>query len=87
MKTFTPLITILFATFITLPSFAQSPAASPALGTSPAAAVGAATGQPNPQEMMKQMIELSKLNENHKLLASMDGNWNYTIKMWTQTAK
>ncbi len=32
--------------------------------------------------MMKQMMELSKLNENHKLLASMDGNWNYTIKMW-----
>ncbi len=28
------------------------------------------------------MMELSKLNENHKLLASMDGNWNYTIKMW-----
>ena len=32
--------------------------------------------------MMKQMMELSKLNENHKLLADMDGNWNYTIKMW-----
>src|SRR5216117_772617 len=41
-----------------------------------------ATGQPNPQEMMKQMIEMSKLNENHKLLSSLDGSWNYTIKMW-----
>src|SRR5438552_150896 len=40
-----------------------------------------ATGQPNPQEMMKQMIEMSKLNENHKLLSSLDGSWNYTIKM------
>ncbi len=80
-----PLITILFATLIALPSFAQSPAVSPAVATSPAAAAGtvtAPTGQPNPQEMMKQMMELSKLNENHKLLASMDGNWNYTIKFW-----
>src|SRR5881398_772531 len=41
-----------------------------------------ATGQPNPQEMMKQMIELSKLNENHRLLSSLDGNWNFTIKIW-----
>ena len=31
---------------------------------------------------MKQMMEISKLNENHKLLADMNGNWNYTIKMW-----
>jgi len=28
------------------------------------------------------MIELSKLNENHKLLSSLDGNWNFNIKMW-----
>jgi len=32
--------------------------------------------------MMKQMMELSKLNENHKLLASMAGTWSYTVKMW-----
>jgi hypothetical protein len=82
MKTFISLITILFATLIALPSFAQSPGASPAVATSPAAAVSAPSGQPNPQEMMKQMMEMSKLNENHKLLASMDGNWNYTIKLW-----
>ena len=31
---------------------------------------------------MKQMMEMSKLNENHKLLSSLDGNWNYTIKFW-----
>ena len=31
---------------------------------------------------MKQMMEMSKLNENHKLLADMNGNWNYSIKMW-----
>ena len=28
------------------------------------------------------MMEMSKLNENHKLLADMNGNWNYTIKIW-----
>lgn len=27
-------------------------------------------------------MELSKLNENHKLLAEFVGNWNYTVKMW-----
>ena len=78
MKTFMPLLTILFATLIALPSFAQSPAASPATATSPIAT----GGQPDPQEMMKQMMELAKLNENHKLLSSLDGNWNYTIKFW-----
>jgi len=81
MKIFISSISIMFATLIALPSFPQSPAESPAVATSPAAA-SATGGQPNPQEMMKQMIELSKLNENHKLLASMDGNWNYTIKFW-----
>ena len=28
------------------------------------------------------MVEMSKLNENHKLLSSLDGNWTFTIKMW-----
>ena len=28
------------------------------------------------------MMEMSKLNENHKLLADMNGSWNYSIKMW-----
>jgi hypothetical protein len=83
MKTFSSLITILFATLLATPSFAQSPATSPATASAPSAAQPlTATGQPNPQEMMKQMIEMSKLNENHKLLSSRDGSWNYTIKMW-----
>src|SRR5262245_23358871 len=84
MKTFMALLTIVFAILIAIPSFAQSPATSP-----PAASIGTAaqatgaTGQPpNPGEMMKQMMEMSKLNENHKLLADMNGNWNYAIKMW-----
>jgi hypothetical protein len=83
MKTFTSFITILFATSIAASLSAQSPATSPAAATgSTADQPGTATGQPNPEEMMKQMMEVSKLNENHKLLADMNGNWNYTIKMW-----
>ena len=34
------------------------------------------------KKMMAQMMELSKLNENHKLLASLDGTWNCNVKMW-----
>ena len=84
MKTFTSLITILFATVIATSSFAQTPATSPPAASALSAAKPAsAPGQPpNPEEMMKQMMEMSKLNENHKLLADMNGNWNYTIKMW-----
>ena len=42
-------------------------------------------GQPTAedmQKMMTQMMELAKLNENHKLIADLNGNWTYTIKMW-----
>ena len=83
MKTLIPLITILFATLIATSAFAQSPATSPATASGSITAQSAtATGQPNPQEMMKQMMEMSKLNDNHKLLADMNGSWNYSIKMW-----
>ena len=83
MKTFISFIAILFAVLIATTSSAQPPATSPATATSSTAAQPAnATGQPNPEEMMKQMMEMSKLNDNHKLLADMNGNWNYAIKMW-----
>src|SRR6476646_11132593 len=84
LKTFLSLLTSVFATVIATSSFAQTPAMSPpAAATLSAAQPASATGQPpNPQEMMKQMMEMSKLNENHKLLADMNGNWNYSIKMW-----
>ena len=83
MKTVMSSIAFLFATLIAASSFAQSPATSPATAThSLTNQPASATGQPNPQEMMKQMMEMSKLNDNHKLLASMDGNWTYAIKMW-----
>jgi hypothetical protein len=69
-------LTILFTALITIPSFAQDQTSAPATSPAPAA------GQPNGAEMMKQMMELSKLNENHKLLASLAGNWTYNIKFW-----
>lgn len=31
---------------------------------------------------MQQMMELAKLNENHKLLGELAGTWDYTIKFW-----
>jgi Protein of unknown function (DUF1579) len=83
MKIFMPLITILFAVSIAALSFAQTTSTSPAGVSGQSAAQPAAPGgQPNPQEMMKQMMEMSKLNENHKLLSDLNGNWNYTIKFW-----
>src|SRR5205085_1903817 len=64
------------------PSTAPSPAMPP--GTSTTSGTGAASsGMPNEGEMMKQMMEMAKLNENHKLLTSLDGTWNYKIKFWT----
>jgi hypothetical protein len=55
--------------------------ANPTGGT----AATAPTGQPSAadmQKMMQQMTEMSKLNENHKLLSSLDGDWDYAIKFW-----
>ena len=28
------------------------------------------------------MMEMAKLNENHKILGELAGNWSYTVKMW-----
>jgi Protein of unknown function (DUF1579) len=73
----------LFAQTSPPPTSSSSAATSPvSVATSP---VAAPTGQPSAedmQKMMQQMMELSKLNENHKLLSSLDGTWNYTVKMW-----
>lgn len=48
----------------------------------PAAPSASAGGMPNEAEMMKQMQEMAKLNENHRLLADLNGDWNYTVTMW-----
>jgi hypothetical protein len=47
------------------------PVAAPATGS-----------QPSEEEMMRLMMENMKLNENHKLLAELVGDWTYTVKMW-----
>jgi hypothetical protein len=71
-----------------LPIFAQEPETSPSAGSSPSAAsvatspMAAPAGQPNEAEMMQKMMELSKLNENHKTLAQLAGTWAYSVTMW-----
>jgi hypothetical protein len=82
MKTSLSLAILLGAALIAPPSFAQETTPSPATAMSPSAAQAAPSGQPNQAEMMKQMMELSKTGENHKLLADIAGTWTYSIKMW-----
>jgi hypothetical protein len=84
MKTSLFLSIVLAAAWLAAPSFAQENAASPMASPAISASAGqpAASGMPSEAEMMKQMMELSKLNENHKLLGDLAGTWNYTVKMW-----
>jgi hypothetical protein len=68
-------------------AFAQSPApetsVAPSTVTSPVeSAPATTTASPDEAAMMKQMMELAKLNENHKVLADLAGTWSYTVKMW-----
>jgi hypothetical protein len=82
MKTSISLAILFCSTLAVIPAFAQEPTNTPAAATSPAAS---SSGQPTAedmQKMMTQMMELSKLNENHKLLADLVGTWGYTVKMW-----
>src|SRR2546423_9747323 len=72
----TLLATLLVAALIGWPAFTQAQDASPTPGQA------SASGSPSQAEMMAKMMELAKLNENHKLLADMAGHWTYTIKMW-----
>jgi hypothetical protein len=62
------------AALIAAPAFAQTP--------EPSASAGPAAGGPPSAEDMQKMMELSKLNENHKLLGELAGTWSYTVKMW-----
>jgi Protein of unknown function (DUF1579) len=88
MKILAILFVIVYAgTFATPPgALGQNTANPPSVATSPVAAPANPTqngvAAPNEAEMMKQMMELSKLNENHKLLADTTGTWSYTVKMW-----
>ena len=72
MKTFTSLVAVLFVALGAMSIFAQSP--------SPAASGVSSAGGPPDAAMMQQMMEIGKLNENHKMLAELNGNWTYTVK-------
>jgi Protein of unknown function (DUF1579) len=77
------LLAVLATALLVIPSFAQGQTPAPA--TSPAAAnasQAATTGQPNQAEMMAKMMEMTKLNDNHKLLGDLAGTWNYKVKFW-----
>src|SRR5437879_5019669 len=89
-------VTIFFAaTSLAVSSFAQQTATSPAPGgkvsnagqvavpANPAGGTGASasTGQPNAADMMKQMMEMSNIGENHKQLYSIEGNWDLHNKL------
>jgi Protein of unknown function (DUF1579) len=61
---------------------APQPSTPPTSLTSPAVSAPATTAaSPNEAEMMKQMMELAKLNDNHKLLADLAGSWSTSVKM------
>src|SRR3982074_1169909 len=60
----------------------QTPAPTTASSQSSAAAGPGQMSEADMQKMMQQMMELSKPGENHKLLASLNGTWSYTVKMW-----
>jgi Protein of unknown function (DUF1579) len=82
MKTSISLAILFCSTLAVTPSFAQEPTSSPPAATSPAAPPSGQPTAEDMQKMMTQMMELSKLNENHKLLADLAGTWSYTVKMW-----
>jgi hypothetical protein len=79
---------VLAAACITIPSFAQTTSPAPkdaqltAAPPTSTAATAATAAQPNEAEMMAKMMQLAKLNENHKLLASLAGTWTDTVTMW-----
>lgn len=64
------------------PKTATSPTGTASTPTAESSTPATSAGQPNEAELMKQMAEMSKLNENHKLLASLNGNWTFKIKFW-----
>jgi len=83
-RVFLPLIALVAIASVVSSALAQSPQPSvpSTTATTPAMSVPATTAaSPDPAEMMKQMMEMAKLNENHKLLADLAGTWSYTVKM------
>ena len=71
-KTALVTIAVLATAIIVTPIFAEEPKTNDAT----------ASPQMSDAEMMAKMMELSKLSENHKLLAQLAGTWTYSVKMW-----
>lgn len=46
------------------------------------ASTASSAGQPSEEEMMKMMMENAKVNDHHKLLGDLVGEWTYAVKMW-----
>jgi len=80
-RIFLPLIACAAITAVVSVAFAQSPAPQPSAPSSTVTTPVVTAASPDPAEMMKQMMEMAKLNENHKLLADLVGSWSYTVKM------
>jgi hypothetical protein len=77
---------IAFAQGTTPPSSAATtkspaPATNTTAPTTTTAPTSATSAAPSADEM-KQMMELAKLGENHKLLESLAGTWSYNVTMW-----
>lgn len=73
--TLATIVAALSAALLIAPTLAQQPKTNETTAASPA-------GQMDGAEMMAKMMELSKLNENHKLLGDLSGTWNYKVKFW-----
>ena len=77
-----PMATALIASIASAQTPAPLSSAPPTNVTSPAVSAPTTTAaSPNEAEMMKQMMDLAKLNENHKLLADLAGSWSTSVKM------
>src|SRR5438132_5884465 len=79
---FAPLAIPLIDSITSTQTRPPQPRSPPPSVTSPAVSAPATTAaSPNEAEMMKQMMELAKLNDNHKLLADLAGSWSTSVKM------
>jgi len=78
----TPVALSVIASVASAQTPAPQPSTPPTSLTSPAVSAPATTtASPNEAEMMQQMMELAKLNDNHKLLADFAGSWSTSVKM------
>jgi hypothetical protein len=74
--------TSLIACITSAQSSSPESSSAPTTVTSPiGSAPATTTASPSEAEMMKQMMDLAKLNENHRLLAELAGTWSTSVKM------